>query len=214
MNDRDCPAPEHMQRALEIRQTVRNVAFVSSWPAAAIAAVASALALVIAIIAHSAGVDTLLFYLILLAALALPITFSQWITRKILLTGSPRFSTRSTAMELPWWGFIVAAIVIIPISYFLAGGKEMPTVVTAMWLWIGTVDIAGGWIVKQWDKILSGALFLLWGALYVRTYPEGGNLYDVFVFSISFAAIGEAILAYWARRKWTQDSARFESILT
>ncbi len=214
MNDWDCPAPEHVQRAIEIRQTVRNVAFVSSWPAAAIAAVASALALVIGIAAHRAGVDTVLFYLLLLAALGLPVIFSQWITRKILHTGSPRFSTRSTAMELPWWGFIVAAIVIIPVSYFLAGGKEMPTVVTAVWLWIGTVSIAGGWIAKQWDKILSGALFLVCGALYSRAYPEGGNLYDVFVFSISFAAIAEAILAYWARRKWTQDSARFKSILT
>ncbi len=89
----------------------------------------------------------------------------------------------------------------------------MPTVVTAMWLWIGTVNIAGGWIGKQWDKILSGALLLVCGPLYARTYPEGGNLYGVFVFSISFAAIAEAILACWARRKWEKDSARFESIL-
>ena len=213
MNKFDCPAPEHVRRAFEIRQTVRNAAFVSSWPAAAIAAIASAIALLIGIAAHRAGIDTVPFYLVLLGLLALPVIFSQWFTSKVLRAGAPRFSTRSAPMELPWWGFIASAIVVIPISYLLAGGKEMPTVVTAMWLWIGTVNIAGGWIGKQWDKILSGALLLVCGPLYVRTYPEGGNLYDVFVFSISFAAIAEAILACWARRKWEKDSARFESIL-
>ena len=108
-------------------------------------------------------------------------------------------------------GSAAAAVVMV---LLLSNGR--PTLKWAddlFWFWVGITALSDGVQDRDWWTILYGEGILLYGFEWSNSFAKGEN-HVIFTFTFFVLAIVEAGAAYWIRRQWQEETARFESILS
>jgi len=210
-----CPGPEHIQKAVEIRKSVRHAAFMFSWPSDATTAALFALTALVALVIQWLHAATPAFYWVLwLAILSPPTYIENWADRKFLgVDKPPRLTSSFPGQGLPWWGHLGAAVVAVLFALFVENVSQGALVLAVLWLWIGLVTMANGWLNRRGHQISLGMIFLALGIVSARSLPED-TFSAFFVPLLTCFAITSAGFAYWEWRAWKKGAVSVEDFST
>ena len=203
-----CPEPEHVRRSMEIRRAIRGLAGTASWPAylyiAAVMALTAALIPVTALLDIRIWNVLLADYLLYAAFLFIaPVAvLDKWMAKRIAPATRPRRFTGTSAGEAPQQWYLLAAAIAALVSYLITRGDAM-TWFLDFGLWFaGTGSVAEALSNRDLRCLSAGIVSISMGVLYTPPFPRVNHSRAFCMLVASFVAVAEAVIAWWAWKKW------------